>query len=188
MKKLSSMVTIFENNENCVILKVKKNQSANLIALGCFDGDETMFRLTKGCQHGCTVWHGANNKHYTWEWGERGYTLVSKSISNCGAMIRRAIEDDFGIYIGSDINKIRQTLYKRKPKPQEEKYVAMWWGNGNTGNECPVVHRRGEFWRSFSSLKAFEDFIRQNNGTFKKGELYHSANTGCCMTDYHVTM
>lgn len=184
MKKLSTMVTITENNEQCVVLKVKKNQLANLISLGCFDGDETMFRLTKGYDHTCTVWHGSDNKHYSWDWGESGYTLVSESVSRRGSMIQRAITDDFGIYIGADINKIRQTLYKRKPKPQEEKYVAMWW----QGQNNPVVHRRGEFWRSFSTLEAFEDFIRQNNGTFKKGELYHSAQTGCCMTDYLVTM
>lgn len=188
MKKLSSMVTISENNEHCVILKVKKNQSANLIALGCFDGDETMFRLTKGVDHNCTVWHGKDNKNYSWFWGYSGYTLVSSSISERGSMIQRAIEDDFGIYIGADISKIRQTLYKRKPKPHEEKYVAMWWENGSSGNECPVVHKRGDYWRSFKSLNNFENFIRQHNGTFKKGELYHSANTGCCMTDYLVTM
>ena len=69
------MVTIFENNENCVVLKVKKNQRANLIALGCFNGDETMFRLTKGCQHECTVWHGPEDKSYTWDWGERGVAM-----------------------------------------------------------------------------------------------------------------
>ena len=37
-KKLSQMVTIMENNEQCVVLKVKKNQFANLVSLGCFDG------------------------------------------------------------------------------------------------------------------------------------------------------
>lgn len=64
------------NNESCVILRVKKNCEAKLIALGCFDGDEIMFRLTKGQDVTCTVFR-EGNKSYSWEWGLNGRTIVS---------------------------------------------------------------------------------------------------------------
>lgn len=182
MKKLSSMVTIAENNEDCVILKVKKNQFNNLVSLGCFDGDETMFRLTKGIQHCCTVWHGPD-KHDSWDWGERGYTLVSEKISKVGSLIYRTISDDFGVYLGSDPVKIRQTLHKRKPAPKTEKFVAMWW-SGNSGR---TVHRNGEFWKGFGTETQFLEYIKSIGGEVEsKSELYHSPATGCCMQDFII--
>lgn len=185
MKKLSTMVTIAENNEECVILKVKKNQFANLISLGCFDGDETMFRLTKGNDHTCTVWHGADNKAYAWDWGQSGYTLVSDAMSNRGRLIQNCIQNEFGIYIGSDPVKIRQTLYKRKPTPKAKKYVAMWW----EGQKNIIVHRDGEFWKGFSSMESFKSFVKENGGTVEQdGDLYHSPQTGCCMMNFNVVM
>lgn len=185
MKKLSTMVTIAENNEECVILKVKKNQFANLVGLGCFNGDETMFRLTKGRNHTCTVWHGPENKSYNWYWGESGYTLVSDKMDKEGSLIQNCIQNELGIYIGSDIAKIRQTLFKRKPKATPKKYVAMWW----EGQKNIVVHRDGEFWKGFSSMNSFKDFVKENNGTIEQiGSLYHSPATGCCMMDFNVVM
>lgn len=183
-KKLSQMVTIMENNEQCVVLKVKKNQFANLVSLGCFDGDETMFRLTKGSDHTCTVWHGPDNKHYEWHWGDSGYTLVTDSMRNRGHLIQNCISDELGIYIGSDRNKIRQTLYKRKPTEKKtEKFVAMWW-NGHNGR---TVHRNGEFWKGFSSENDFVSYIQGIGGKIKsRSELYHSPMTGCCMMDFMV--
>ena len=54
--KLSNCVEVAVNNAECVVLKVKKGKEFDLITLGCFDGNETMFRLTKGDNHTCTVW------------------------------------------------------------------------------------------------------------------------------------
>ena len=48
MAELCDLVEVVENNMECVVLKVKKGAGMQLIRLGCFDGDETMFRLTKG--------------------------------------------------------------------------------------------------------------------------------------------
>lgn len=185
MKKLSQLVTISENNEECVILKVKKNQFTNLIALGCFNGDETLFRLTKGRDHTCTVWHGAENKSYSWYWGESGYTLVSDKLDNQGSLIQRAISDDFGIYIGSDKAKIRQTLYKRKPAPKAQKFVAMWWD----GESSIVVHRNGEYWKGFPSHGEFVKYIDSIGGKVEsKSDLYRSKQTNCCMMDYSIVI
>lgn len=183
-KRLSQMVTIQENNEKCVILKVKKNQFNNIIGLGCFTGNETMFRLTKGSDHVCTVWHGENNNNYSWEWGSSGCTLVSENMKARGQIIQSCIADDFGIYIGSDINKIRQTLYKRKPTEKKtEKFVAMWW-DGQNGR---TVHRNGEFWKGFSSENDFIEYIQEIGGKVEsKSDLYHSPQTNCCMMDFMV--
>lgn len=184
-KKLSQIVTIIENNYDCVVLKVKKNQAANLIALGCFNGDEKMFRLTKGRDHNCTVWHGDDSKHYSWYWGESGYTLVSDKLGKQGSIIQKTITDDFGIYIGADTFKKSQTLYKKKPAPKTEKFVAMWWG----GQDSIVVHRNGEFWKGFGSHSSFTDYINSIGGKVEsKSDLYHSPNTGCCMMDYTIVI
>ncbi len=183
-KRLSQMVTIMENNEKCVILKVKKNQFANLIGLGCFNGDETMFRLTKGSDHTCTVWHGEKNNSYSWDWGSSGYTLVSDNMKTRGHLIAECIADDLGIYMGSDLNKIRQTLYKRKPTEKKtEKFVAMWW-DGQGGR---TVHRNGSFWKNFGSEDDFIAYIKEIGGKVKsKSDLYHSPHTNCCMMDFMV--
>ena len=94
--KLCDIVTVEVNNENCVVLKVKENSFMNLITLGCFDGKETMFRLTKGSDHTCTVWT-SDGKSYSWHWGISGYTLVSEKMKEQGRLIARCIVDDFKI-------------------------------------------------------------------------------------------
>lgn len=94
--KLSELVTVEANNEDCVVLKVKEGKDIDLILLGCFGGDEVMFRLTKGEQHTCTIWY-KDGKHFSWEWGARGYTLVSDEVATKGSVIYKCIRDDFGI-------------------------------------------------------------------------------------------
>lgn len=100
MTKLYDLVEVMENNEACVILKVKpaKDLFIKLICLGCFEGDEMMFRLTKGKNHTCTVFR-REGKPYSWEWGMSGHTLVCKAMQERGRMIERCIRDDFGIPI-----------------------------------------------------------------------------------------
>lgn len=55
MEKLCDLVEVVENNMECVVLKVKDGVQERLICLGYFDGDKTMFRLTKGSDHTCKV-------------------------------------------------------------------------------------------------------------------------------------
>lgn len=97
MKKLKDLVDVGVNKEDCVVLNVKPGATLDLICLGCFNGDEVMFRLTKGRQHECTVWYGNEFKHYSWSWGDKGNTLVSERLSKLGNLIQSCIEDDFGI-------------------------------------------------------------------------------------------
>ena len=56
MKKLFDLVELISNTEDAVVLKVKPGSEVDLICLGCFNGDETMLRLTKGKTITCTVW------------------------------------------------------------------------------------------------------------------------------------
>jgi hypothetical protein len=94
-QSLYDLTTLDCNNDNCVILNVKENTEIDLIRLGCFNGDETMFRLTKGNKVTCTVFT-KNDKHYSWYWGD-GYTLVSDALWKRGQMIQKCIEKDYGI-------------------------------------------------------------------------------------------
>lgn len=100
MKKLVDLVQIVENNRDCVILEVVGSM-LDLIKLGWFDGNEIMFRLTKGEDHTCTVWT-KEGKNYSWSWGRSGYTLVSDNMTKRGHLIQECIEQDFEIYIGKN--------------------------------------------------------------------------------------
>lgn len=93
--RLKNFTELVANNDDCVVLKVKENHEMDLILLGVFDGDENMFRLTKGRGVTCTVWR-KNGKSYSWYWGN-GYTLVSDSMRKKGELIQNCIEQDYGI-------------------------------------------------------------------------------------------
>lgn len=94
--KLSLITEVAVNNDECVVLKVLDGHEMDLIALGCFDGNETMFRLTKGRDVTCTVFR-RDSKPFSWHWGYGGYTLVTDKVDKMGRMIQRCIEKDFGI-------------------------------------------------------------------------------------------
>ena len=96
MKEFKELVTLEENNKHCVILKVIPNCEMDLIKLGCFDGDETMFRLTKGSSVTCTVFR-KDSKPYSWSWGLGGHTLVSDTLKKQGKFIQSHIENLLGI-------------------------------------------------------------------------------------------
>ena len=98
MCSLYDLVELLEDNEKCIILKVKDNSQMRLICLGCFSGNETMFRLTKGKNHTCTVFHD-NGKSFSWEFGASGHTLVTDSVWKCAELICECIANDFGIQI-----------------------------------------------------------------------------------------
>ena len=94
--KLRTIVELYDNNADCVVLKVKEGHEMDLITIGCFTGNETMFRLTKGKSVTCTVFY-KNGKSNSWHWGYGGYTLVSPETERKGQLIQECIEEDFGI-------------------------------------------------------------------------------------------
>lgn len=101
MSKLVDSVKVVENNEDCVILEVI-GKPIDMIKLGCFNGDETMIRLTKGDKHTCTVWT-KNGNHYSWHWGLSGHSLVSDQMNKQRKLIVECITKDLRIYMGSFI-------------------------------------------------------------------------------------
>lgn len=96
MLKLKDIVEVAVNNRECVVLKVKEGHEMDLISLGCFDGDETMFRLTKGEDVTCTVFR-KDAKPFSWDWGISGYTMVADKVTKMGRMVQSCIEREFGI-------------------------------------------------------------------------------------------
>lgn len=100
MKKLYDLVDLVENNRECVILKVKDDTDPlELIKLGYFDGNETMFRVTKGDEHTATIFK-SGSKAFSWHWGLGGHTLVSDKTQKAQTIIVNTILDDFGISLG----------------------------------------------------------------------------------------
>ena len=96
MNKLANLVTVFYNDDDCIVLDVKKDVEDDLICLGCFSGDETRFRVTKGDHHTITVWH-KDRKPNSWEWGDRGYTCVCDNLRKIREMLFKTIVEDLGI-------------------------------------------------------------------------------------------
>lgn len=127
MAGLCDLVEILENNMECVVLKVKDGVQTELVCLGCFDGNETMFRLTKGNDHTCTIFSRGGGV-CSWKWGESGYTLVSDSLDKCCRMIESCITGDFGIYIGADTEKRKKTLHIRS--------LGIWKAAGKSTGCC----------------------------------------------------
>jgi len=89
---LYDLTTLDCNNSDCVVLKVNEGAEMELIRLGCFNGDETMFRITKGMNMTYTVFK-KDGKHYSWEPG----TLVSDAMSKRARMIQECVIRYYGI-------------------------------------------------------------------------------------------
>lgn len=97
--RLSQLVTVKVNNKECVILEVQPNRFAELIALGCFSGNEKLIRVTKGNSHTFTIWT-ESGKSYSWNWGSNGYTLVSDELHKMRELIVKTLTKEFGINMG----------------------------------------------------------------------------------------
>lgn len=87
---------LVEDNEDCVILEVIEGKELDLIKTGCFGGNETMIRLTKGDVQNCTIWY-KNGRTSSWHWGLGGYTLVTRDTEIAGRIIQNCIEYRYGI-------------------------------------------------------------------------------------------
>lgn len=181
MCKLSDLVEVMENNMECVVLKVKDNMQIQLISLGYFDGNETMFRLTKGENHTCTVFMN-DGRNYSWNWGTSGSTLVSDSTKKQGDMIEACIVDDFNIYMGGNILKREETLYIKTlqdTKGKKEFYQLMWW----EGKEKICIHKNGEYYTHRVGLENAKSYVKERIMVSHMSDIYQSPNTGCYIID-----
>lgn len=144
MKKLFEITELVSNTKDAVVLKVKPNSEMDLICLGCFNGDETMLRLTKGEDVTCTVWT-KNGSHYSWHWGTHGYTLVSDSMEQRGLMILETIEHGFDIRVKTEEKFINADMAKT-----DHIHTIIFYGGSR---ESVCCHKDGSFIRYFKSVQ-----------------------------------
>ncbi len=152
MKKLFEIVDLVSNTKDAVVLKVKPNSEMDLICLGCFNGDETMFRLTKGEDVTCTVWT-KKGSHYDWNWGTHGYTLVSEAMTKRGHMIQEAIENGFDIRVKASRKDIEKDMANTSHTHQ-----IIFYGNSAESSVC--CHKDGCYFCYFKSLAEGISFFR----------------------------
>lgn len=182
--KLCYLVDIIENNEDCVVLKVKDNKEMELIKLGYFDGNERLIRLTKGKNHTCTIFYNDNRKSLSWNWGESGFTLVSDNVTKMGELIESCITDDFDIYIGDDDAKIRESLHIKslEDSKNNQHFIKIMYFKGD---KDVVVHKDDEFYRGFSDINtAIKHFQDLNYDLDYRNE--YIAETGCVVAEYII--
>ena len=183
-KKLCDLVDIEENNMDCVLLKVKENSMLDLIKLGCFEGDEKLIRITKGRDHTITIF--TEKTHYSWYYGESGYTLVSKSMDLKRDLISDCIRNDFDIYIDSDKELIKKSLNIHSLKDTYNKshdIEIMYW-KGKRENEV-TVHKDGQFFKHFSGMNDAQKYFKNSNYILNFVNEY-TAKTGCIVEEYSM--
>ena len=183
--KLCNCVEILENNEYCVILKVKPDKKTELIALGYFDLQDNMYRLTKGNKHICTVFRN-DNTSYSWEWGEGGHTIVSDELSKKGKLIEECITEDFDIYIGNDLQKIQDTLYiKYLNDSKNVSHTIKYLYFKNENNIC--VHKDDVYYRNFNTIESANNHFK--NLGYELGKIHKSKSlyTGCFIDEFSIS-
>ena len=100
MKKLAELVKVEENNENCVLLKVKPKSTLELMKIGFFNGNEQYFRVTKSkrfAMHTLTVWR-KNENAWSISWGTDIACVTEMQRKMCLEVVD-CIVNDFGISI-----------------------------------------------------------------------------------------
>ena len=172
MKKLHELVELISNTTEAVVLKVKPNSSLDLICLGCFSGDETLIRLTKGKTLVCTIWTGRGT-NYSWQWGEGGFTLVTENMTKKGHMIQHCIEDYFDILVCGSMASILEDM--RRPSDTITHSIALWENAGPGANYCGC-RRDDEFYRFFPSLA----MATQHFKDLGYKVTYQSKKVNCC--------
>lgn len=91
-RKLEKCVTLFHNDEDCVILKTRDDKYYDLLKTGCFNGDEHMFRITKDPDR--PIYTVISQRgHLIWSTGER----VSDEIYKKRDLMYDTIVYGFGI-------------------------------------------------------------------------------------------
>lgn len=160
MKSLVDLVIVIENNEECVLLEIKENSRMDLIKLGCFNGNEEMIRYTKGKDHTITIFE-KDKQPYSWDFGESGYTLVSKQEDKIRRLVCECIECDLDIYCGANKNLIKKSILgygERKIRHEIELIYSSDHIN---------VHKDGEFYRNFSDYDTAKKHFKDRNYEMK---------------------
>lgn len=187
--KLSDIVKIRTNNYDLVVLEVLPDHQFDLIDLG-FDGNEKMFRLTKGGDHTCTIFSesGGELKSFSWHWGDGGHTLVSPLINEWGKMIQNCIVDDYGIYIDkSNDARCRAdcAIMSIEDSCNIPRHVeAMVW---RPTDDDVCVHIDGAFYKHLSGgINAIKPYFSDLGYKVTLKETTRSPNTNCYIYHYDI--
>ena len=187
--KLSDIVKIKTNNYGLVVLEVLPDHRFDLIDLG-FDGNEKMFRLTKGGNHTCTIFResGGELKSFSWHWGDGGYTLVSPLVNEWGKMIQNCIVDDYGIYIDKSNDARRRadcSIMSIEDSCNIPRHVeAMVW---RPTDDDVCVHIDGAFYKHLSGgINAIKPYFSDLGYKVTLKETTRSPNTNCYIYHYDI--
>lgn len=96
-KRLCDLVSLIHNDSACVVLEVKEStQPLDLIKLG-FNGDETMFRMTKSKDNTSITIFREGEKPFSMNMGSGGTTIVPENLRIARSLICECVHLDFGI-------------------------------------------------------------------------------------------
>lgn len=140
MKKLCELVMIEENNENCVVLKTKKEEKLELIKLGCFNGKEDIIIMNKGKDQTIRIIEDSQND-YSWSKN----TLVVDNMSKKRCLINQCVTQDMDIYCGENKNLILKSM-KNLSNPMIEHTIKFMLSHGI------CTHKDNEFYSYFKTL------------------------------------
>jgi len=187
--KLVDIVKIRTNNYDLVVLEVLPGHEMDLIDLG-FDGNEKMFRLTKGGNHTCTIFSMVNGelKSFSWHWGDDGHTIVAPIVDKWGKMIQDCIIEDYNIYIEKRNDARRKKdcsiMSIEDSVGEPHKIEAMVW---RLTDDDVCVHMDGQFYKHVNGgLDAIEPYFHNLGYKVTFEGTRRSPHTNCYIYNYSI--
>lgn len=156
---LSDIVTVLENNEREVVLKVKPFSSLALIRLGGFNGRETSFRITKGAHNTISV--KENNMTTLWIAGDNEKSMGERA-QKIAHLIKECVIYDFGIHIGTDMNKIVKTSHYQSTADQTKERCEVVIRYFEGINPYVMVYKNDEFVKNCYDLAEAKKYLSDN--------------------------
>lgn len=163
MKKLAELVTIAANNETCVVLQVFPGTTPlDLIALGCFTGEETMIRVTKRnpmavtlfrhIDHGKIYGNFQITKEDNKERPSRTDAILFQVVSEC-------LEDDFGIPLSGTCEEILAGCSIRSASDHVGQSVEYRIGETAAGT---YLRKNDRYLRTYPDFETAVAFVKNN--------------------------
>lgn len=175
MNELTKLVTIEHNDDNSVILKVKKNKRLDLIKTGYFNGDEEMIRITKTkddcCGHSNYTFFLVDGKHYE----ASDNTLVSDAFKKKMKLVYETVHDDFGIHLkGKNINITNYIKTIKDDKKVKHCFRMVWCNNDNI-----IVYKDDIWFKKFKNVQEAERWIESRYDIERKTDGKSVVDTDC---------
>lgn len=190
-KRLCDLVTVDENNLDCVVLSVKfDTKPIDLINLGGFDGRETMFRVSKDPDSISVTVFKEDEKPFSFDIGSRGSTVLNNEMRKVRELILECVHLDFGIYTHgtTGTNKSFRDLVGETLGPRnldsERRYKINWRTDGgyasvfvNNQHVCRVPYDDVERWKVDRNIVTIQDWSRAENRMVEYGKMERRERT-----------